>query len=74
VALRECERLGLTIDLERTTYYLGWETLIPPRKVPGMSLWREALFAFMSRNATRATAFYAIPPERVVEIGLHVEL
>lgn len=74
VALRTCERLGLKIDLERTTYYLGWETLIPSRRISGMPLWRGMLFAFMSRNAARATAFYAIPPERVVEIGLHVEL
>ena len=74
MALRECERLGLGIDSEKTTYYLGWETLIPLRRISGMPLWQKTLFAFMSRNAARPTAFYATPPERVVEIGLHVEL
>jgi KUP system potassium uptake protein len=74
VALRECERYGLNVDLDKTTYYLGWETLIPSREIPGMPFWRKALFAFMSRNAARATAFYVIPPERVIEIGIHVEL
>jgi KUP system potassium uptake protein len=28
----------------------------------------------MSRNAMRATAFFSIPPERVVELGMQVEL
>jgi len=74
VALRECERYGLNVDLDKTTYYLGWETLIPSQEFPGMSFWRKTVFAFMARNAARATAFYAIPPERVVEIGIHVEL
>ena len=73
VALRECKRLGLKIDLQKTTYYLGRETLIPS-STAGMAVWRKALFAVISRNATRATAFYSIPPERVVEIGIQVEL
>jgi KUP system potassium uptake protein len=73
VALRECERLGLKLDLEKTTYYLGRETLIPS-STTRMAAWRKALFAVISRNAARATAFYSIPPERVVEIGIQVEL
>ncbi len=73
VALRSCEAFGLTIDLEATTFYLGRETLIPTEKVPGMMLWREKLFAFMSRNSLRPTTFYNIPPERVMEIGIQVE-
>ncbi len=73
VALRECEVHGLNVDLEKTTYYLGWKALIPSREIPGMSFWRKTLFAFLSRNAFRATAFYAIPPERVIEIGIYIE-
>jgi KUP system potassium uptake protein len=73
VALRECERLGLKIDLQKVTYYLGRETLIPS-SAAAMKFWRKTLFAIMSRNAIRATAFYSIPPERVVEIGIQVEL
>lgn len=73
VALRSCEAFGLTIDLEATTFYLGRETLIPTEKVPGMMLWREKLFAFMSRNSLRPTTFYNLPPERVMEIGIQVE-
>ena len=35
---------------------------------------RERLFAFMSRNALRATAFFKIPPNQVFEVGAYVEL
>ena len=73
VALRECERLGLKIDTQKVSYYLGRETLIPSA-TGGMAVWRKILFTVMSRNATRATAFYSIPPERVMEIGIQVEL
>ncbi len=73
VALRSCEPFGLKIDPSEATYYLERETLIPTKKKPGMMIWREKLFSFMTRNALRATSFYNIPPERVVEIGIQVE-
>jgi KUP system potassium uptake protein len=72
-ALRSCKRFGLEFDLEQVTFYLGRETLIP-RPHWGLPAWRERLFAFMARNAARATAFYRLPPERVVELGLQVEI
>jgi KUP system potassium uptake protein len=64
---------GLEFDLMRTTFFLGRETLIPSRR-PGMAIWRERLFAFMSRNAQNATAFFNIPVNRVVELGAQIEL
>jgi KUP system potassium uptake protein len=39
-----------------------------------MAIWREILFALMTRNAQSAMAFFQIPPERVVELGSQVEL
>lgn len=74
VILRECEPLGLVTSPETTTYYLGRETLISTEKVSGMPRWREKLFAFMARNALQATAFYNLPPDRVVELGQQVEI
>ncbi|HUQ98763.1 MAG TPA: potassium transporter Kup [Gemmatimonadaceae bacterium] len=55
-----------------TTYYLGREQLIPTGATPLWS-WRKKLFVFMSRNARSATAFYGIPPNRVVELGAQIE-
>jgi KUP system potassium uptake protein len=39
-----------------------------------MALWRERLFAILSRNATSAIAYYGLPVERVVELGIQVEI
>jgi len=36
--------------------------------------WREELFAVMARNAQRATAFFRLPANRVVELGMQIEL
>jgi KUP system potassium uptake protein len=58
---------------EDTTYFLGRETIISTKR-RGMALWREKLFAIMARNATTATAFFGIPPDRVVELGEQIEL
>lgn len=74
VILRECAPLGLVTDPATTTFYLGRETLISTEKVSGMPRWREKLFAFMARNALQATAFYNLPPDRVVELGQQVEI
>jgi KUP system potassium uptake protein len=63
----------LPFDLGSTTFFVGLETLLSTRR-EGMPRWRERLFAVMSRNAARATSFFRIPPERVVELGMQIEL
>jgi KUP system potassium uptake protein len=64
---------GPVLDPAETTYFLGRETVIASRH-PGMMLWREKLFALMSRNASSATAYFCLPPDRVVEMGSQVEI
>ena len=41
---------------------------------PGMALWREKLFVSLSKNATKASEFFQVPTNRVVELGTQVEL
>jgi KUP system potassium uptake protein len=64
---------GLQLDEDDVTYFLGRETLIVT-KAPGMATWRERLFVLMARNAVRATTYFRLPPERVVELGVQVEI
>jgi KUP system potassium uptake protein len=71
--LRRVRSAALPIDLERTSYFLGRERLIPSGR-SGMARWREWLFALMSQNAQSATTFFRIPPGQVVELGAQVEL
>ena len=71
--LAACKQQQLDIPIEGTTFFLGRETVIASER-PGMALWREQVFAFMTRNALRATAFFKIPPNQVFEVGAQVEL
>ncbi|WP_375769899.1 potassium transporter Kup [Archangium gephyra] len=71
--LKRGREKGLQFNLMGTSFFLGRETLIPSKR-PGMAMWREALFSWMSRNARSATAYFRIPPNRVVELGAQVEL
>jgi KUP system potassium uptake protein len=64
---------GVAVDADDITYFLGRETILVTRR-PGMAMWRERLFVLMSRNAVRATAYFRLPPERVVELGVQVEM
>jgi KUP system potassium uptake protein len=56
-----------------TSYFLGRETLIATRN-PGMALWREYLFVWMTRNATTASTFFGLPPNQVIELGAQVRM
>jgi KUP system potassium uptake protein len=62
------------IDLTDITYYIGRETIIPRADIPGMSLWRESVFAFLQRNAERTAAFFDVPARQVVEFGTEIEI
>jgi KUP system potassium uptake protein len=72
-ALRIAREKGLRMDEYDVTYFLGRETIIVSHR-HGMATWREKLFVLMARNAVRATAFFRLPPERVVELGVQVEM
>jgi len=71
--LARCEKHALVVAPMDTTYYLGRQTLLTtgPTK---MAKFRKILFAFLSRNSRTPTAFFNLPPNRVVELGLQIEL
>jgi KUP system potassium uptake protein len=68
-----CCDYGLAARPDDVSYYLGRPHLLPTGPAPMMK-WRKLLFGFMMRNARSATEFFAIPPDRVVELGMQVEL
>ena len=71
--LAACRSQGLEVDLEGATFFLSRVNSLATPK-PGMALWRERLFVFLSRNSQRASSFFHIPAEQVVEIGVVVEI
>jgi len=71
--LRLCKTEGLKIDERTVGFFIGRENIIITAN-PGMSKFRQRLFAFMARNAQGATSFFGIPPNQVVELGVQVQL
>lgn len=77
--LEACRQKDINFNVNETTFVLGRETIIAtkgPAKPdePHMSHWREHLFAVMAKNAQRPTAFFRIPPNQVIEVGIQVEI
>ncbi len=70
-----------SMRLSDITFYLGRETLIvgprapgAPKAAGGMAAWRAKLFGVMTRNAQSATAYFGLPPNRVVELGAQIQV
>lgn len=72
-ALELCKNASLEFDPMQTSYFISRQTVIP-KVGSGMALWRESMFATMSRNARDAADFYQVPANRVVELGTQVEI
>jgi len=71
--LSRCREMGVIADRRDTTYFLGRERLIPTGRA-SLARWRKKLYIFMSRNSRTATEYFAIPPNRVVELGAQIEM
>jgi KUP system potassium uptake protein len=63
----------LPIEMDDVTYYLGRETFIAGAKGK-MGPWTESLFAFLNRNAHSAPMYFGVPAEKVVELGVQIDL
>ncbi|CAB4883905.1 unannotated protein [freshwater metagenome] len=72
-ALATVELPQRIIDLNEVTYFIGRESVIAG-KVPGMHPLREQLFVVLNRGAASASRFFNLPPDRVFEVGSHVEI
>jgi KUP system potassium uptake protein len=71
-SLKQCAPYGLEIDMNDTTFFVGREFILAARG-KNISLWRQKLFLFLSRNAQNAIDYFHIPPSRVVELGMQVD-
>jgi KUP system potassium uptake protein len=72
-ALRLGREKGIDLNPMETSYFLSRQTLVP-KLGKDMALWREKLFALMSRNSSSAVSFFNLPANRVVELGTRIEL
>ena len=72
-ALGRIDRCGFPFKMMETSFFLSRQTPLAS-SVHGMAIWREKLFAWMMRNAESPMEFFALPPNRVVEMGSQVKI
>lgn len=72
-ALQLCRQEGLEIDQKTVSFFIGAERLSFRRLSP-MPKWGRALFTFLTHNSSSAIEYFKIPVDRVVELGIRIEL
>lgn len=72
-ALALCKKAGLEFDMMETSFFIARQTVISTVG-SGLALWRETLFATMSRNARDAADYFRVPTNRVIELGTQIEI
>jgi KUP system potassium uptake protein len=70
---RRCAMKGMAFNLNTTSFFLSRETLLPSHRSILARL-RAALFIWLSKNSLRTNDFIHIPADRVVEMGVQVEV
>ncbi|NBR85199.1 MAG: potassium transporter Kup [Verrucomicrobia bacterium] len=71
--LKDAPVTGGPIEIPKTTFFLSRETVLDTGKAR-LSRWRKWLFAVLARNASTATSYFGLPANRVVELGMQVEI
>jgi KUP system potassium uptake protein len=73
-ALALAAAAGLHVPTFETSYFLSRETVVPSVGQGGMALWRERLFAAMSRSSAGVAGYFRLPDNAVVELGTRVQI
>jgi KUP system potassium uptake protein len=71
--LQDCSLQFMHFEMMETSFFVNRETLIATPG-GGMAIWREHLFVWMSHLAAKASDYFRIPANRVVELGSQVEI
>lgn len=71
--IEELNNKGISININKTTFFLGRELLVAKEK-HGLIRLRKKLFILLSRNSQRVTEYFNIPNDRVFEVGSQIEI
>ncbi len=70
---RRCAMKGMAFNLNTTSFFLSRETLLPSHRSI-LARIRASLVIWLSKNSLRTNDFIHVPPDRVVEMGVQVEV
>jgi KUP system potassium uptake protein len=74
VALKSCKMHGFEVDLDQVHYYIAHEIVVRRARKSAMGAVPFAIYAFLTRVASRAPDFFKLPHDRVLEVGFHIEI
>jgi KUP system potassium uptake protein len=74
IALARAKELGCPVHMDDAVYFGARDDVVASQDRPRLWAWQRMLFAFMYRNAVRASDRFDLPPERFLEIGRQVRL
>ena len=61
------------LDAANPSYVIGKESIFAT-DFPGMAIWREKMFSFVSRMEISPTDYFKLPKNRVIEIGVQIDI
>ena len=64
---------ALGIDPDTASFFIGRNVPVSSMR-PDLSRWEESAFGFLAHNAVRASDYFRLPPQQVVELGARVEV
>ena len=74
VIMGSLEKIGLPCNTDKIRYYMGHERIVGSNSKTSLQGLERLLFAFLSNNAARPSDYFKIPDEKIVEIGLRVDV
>lgn len=72
-AMNLLNREGVVFDPKTVSFFIGHEHVSFRTRSP-MPKWRRGLFRFLFHNSSSPIDFFKIPADRVVELGIRIEL
>ena len=71
--LQLARRRGIDIDANETSYFTSKPVIVSTSR-RGAFGWRRSLFGWMLQNSSSTASYFALPPNRVVELGTQVAI
>lgn len=71
--IRDLKFGDIELDFSKISYVIGRQSVYAT-DFPGMAIWREKIFSLIARNEISATDYFQLPKDRVVEIGVQIEI
>lgn len=71
--LTVCRKLGIHFDIMSTSFFVSHRVLKTNAKTI-VGRWLDHIYMYLSKNSVRASDFFVIPIDRVVEIGAQTTL